>query len=141
MFRLKCFGSYCEEHPSEVSAAMARSTPNYDWDYEDGKAATGLRTILIESILKSHEDKMWLVKTEEKLSEDVQVLLKDISAARASQQELSSRKSNTQQEIAFFKQWILIVEKRVPELEAEKKVAAAARTFKEAARIAAEAKS
>lgn len=35
----------------------------------------------------------------------------------------------------------MFIDKRVPELEAEKKVAAAARNFKEAARIAAEAKS
>ncbi|XP_041017665.1 DNA ligase 1 [Juglans microcarpa x Juglans regia] len=100
-----------------------------------------LRKILMESILKAQEDKLRLVKTEEKLSEDVQVLQKDISDARASLQELSSRKSNIQQDIESFKQRILFIEKRVPELEAEKKVAAAARNFKEAARIAAEAKS
>lgn len=36
---------------------------------------------------------------------------------------------------------MLFIDKRVPELEAEKKVAASARNFKEAARIASEAKS
>ncbi|KAG2697923.1 hypothetical protein I3760_07G128200 [Carya illinoinensis] len=105
------------------------------------REVVGLRKILMESILKAQEDKLRLVKTEEKLSEDVQVLQKDISDARASLQELSSRKSNIQQDIASLKQRILFIEKRVPELEAEKKVAAAARNFKEAARIAAEAKS
>ncbi|KAF5455538.1 hypothetical protein F2P56_025102 [Juglans regia] len=105
------------------------------------REVVGLRKILMESILKAQEDKLRLVKTEEKLSENVQVLQKDISDARASLQELSSRKSNIQQDIESFKQRILFIEKRVPELEAEKKVAAAARNFKEAARIAAEAKS
>lgn len=55
-------------------------------------------------------------------------------------QELSSAKSSIQQDISSSKQTIFFVNKRVPELEAEKKVAAAARNFKEAARIAAEAK-
>ena len=40
-----------------------------------------------------------------------------------------------------MKQRMLFIEKRVPEIEAEKKVAASARNFKEAARIASEAKS
>lgn len=56
-------------------------------------------------------------------------------------QELSSRKSSIQQDIASSKQRIIFIDKRVPELEAEKKVATAARNFKDAARIAAEAKS
>ena len=56
-------------------------------------------------------------------------------------QELSSRKSSIQQDIASSKQKIIFIDKRIPELEAEKKVAATARNFKEAARIAAEAKS
>lgn len=55
-------------------------------------------------------------------------------------QELSSTKSSIQQEIASSKQRIFFIDKIVPELEAEKKVAAAARNFKEAARVAAEAK-
>ncbi|XP_062164190.1 uncharacterized protein LOC133870925 [Alnus glutinosa] len=111
---------------------------------EEAKAyqeAVGLRKSLMTSILRSSENKLTLVKTEEKLSEDVQMLQQEVSAARASLQELSSRKSNIQQDITSFKQRILFIDKRVPELEAEKKVAAAARNFKEAARIAAEAKS
>lgn len=55
-------------------------------------------------------------------------------------QELSSTRVSIQQDIDLCKQRIAFVEKRRPELEAEKKVAAAARNFKEAARIAAEAK-
>lgn len=55
-------------------------------------------------------------------------------------QELLSTKSRIQQEIASSKQRIFFIDKRVPELEAEKKVAATARNFKEAARVASEAK-
>ncbi|KAK1263462.1 hypothetical protein QJS04_geneDACA009360 [Acorus gramineus] len=100
----------------------------------------GLRKSLVSSILKLREDKVRLAKMEEKFSEDIQVLRQQVSAARASLQELSSTKSSIQQEITSFKQRISFIDKRGPELEAEKKVAAAARNFKEAGRIAAEAK-
>ncbi|KAL5999438.1 hypothetical protein ACLOJK_037723 [Asimina triloba] len=55
--------------------------------------------------------------------------------------ELSSTRASIHQGIDSSKQRITFIEKRGPELEAEKKVAAAARNFKEAGRIAAEAKS
>ncbi|CAJ1924173.1 unnamed protein product [Sphenostylis stenocarpa] len=100
-----------------------------------------LRRSFMSSILKSREDKLTLAENEEKLSADVKSFQKEVSAARASLQELSSRKSSLQQEIASFKQRIIFIDKRVPELEAEKKVATSARNFKEAARIATEAKS
>ncbi|XP_043713141.1 uncharacterized protein LOC122661707 isoform X2 [Telopea speciosissima] len=100
----------------------------------------GLRKSLVFSILKLREDKVRLTKTEERILEDVQRLRQEVSAARASLQELSSRKSSIQQEVSSSKQRIFFIEKRGPELEAEKKVAAAARNFKEAGRIAAEAK-
>ncbi|KAL9276146.1 hypothetical protein ACSQ67_026318 [Phaseolus vulgaris] len=100
-----------------------------------------LRKSLMSSILKSREDKLTLAENEEKLSGDVKLFQQEVSAARASLQELSSRKSSIQQEIASFKQRIIFIDKRVPELEAEKRVASAARNFKEAARIASEAKS
>ncbi|KAK2425555.1 hypothetical protein QL285_024327 [Trifolium repens] len=100
-----------------------------------------LRRSLMSSILKSGEDKLRLANNEEKLSGDVKLFQQEVSAARASLQELSSRKSSIQQDIASFKQRIIFIDKRVPELEAEKKVATAARNFKEAARIATEAKS
>lgn len=100
-----------------------------------------LRRSLMSSILKSGEDKLRLTNNEEKLSGEVKLFQQEVSAARASLQELSSRKSSIQQDIASFKQRIIFIDKRVPELEAEKKVATAARNFKEAARIASEAKS
>ncbi|TYH74513.1 hypothetical protein ES332_D05G404600v1 [Gossypium tomentosum] len=101
----------------------------------------GLRKSLLSSVLKSMEDKVRLAKTEEKLSKDVQILQLEASTARASLQELSSTKSSIQQNIASLKQRVYFIDKMVPELEAEKKVAAASRNFKEAARLAAEAKS
>ncbi|KAK3443931.1 hypothetical protein EUGRSUZ_B03972 [Eucalyptus grandis] len=103
--------------------------------------AAGLRKGLMLCILEYRESKLGLMKTEEKFSEDVMRLQQEASSARASLQELSSNKSSLQQEIASFEQRILYVDKRLPELETEKKVAAAARNFKEATRIAAEAKS
>ncbi|XP_022717146.1 ribosome-binding protein 1 [Durio zibethinus] len=101
----------------------------------------GLRKTFLSSVLKSMEDKVRLAKTEEKLSEDVQVLQQEASTARVSLQELSSTKSSIQQNISSLKQRIFFIDKIVPDLEAEKKVAAASRNFKEAARLAAEAKS
>ncbi|KAJ4963299.1 hypothetical protein NE237_023238 [Protea cynaroides] len=100
----------------------------------------GLRKNLVLSILKLREDKVRLAKTEERILEDVQLHRQEVSAARAYLQELSSRKSSIQQEVSSSKQRIFFTEKRGPELQAEKKVAAAARNFKEAGRIAAEAK-
>lgn len=99
-----------------------------------------LRRNLVQFISKSWEDKARLATTEQKLFDDVQMLKQDISAVRASLQDLSSTKSGTQQAIESSKQRLLFIEKRVPELESEKRVAATARNFKEAARIANEAK-
>ncbi|XP_052202126.1 uncharacterized protein LOC127807931 [Diospyros lotus] len=99
-----------------------------------------LRKNLMMFTLGSIEEKVRLTKTEEKLSGDVHMLKQEISSARASLQELSSTKSSFQQESESLKQRVAFIDKRVPELEAEKKVAAAARNFKEAARIATESK-
>ncbi|KAK9059857.1 hypothetical protein SSX86_020561 [Deinandra increscens subsp. villosa] len=99
-----------------------------------------LRKSLITFITKSREDKIRLATTEQKLFDDVQMLKQDISALRASLQDLSSTKSGTQQSIESSKQRLLFIEKRVPEIESEKRVFATARNFKEAARIANEAK-
>ncbi|KAK3028980.1 hypothetical protein RJ639_038183 [Escallonia herrerae] len=100
----------------------------------------GLRKSLLQFNMKSREDKQRLATLGEKLTEDVQMLKQEISSARSSLQELSSTKSRIQQEMESVKQRLLFIDKRVPELEAEKKVAATARNFKEAARIATEAK-
>ncbi|ONK68805.1 uncharacterized protein A4U43_C05F16210 [Asparagus officinalis] len=100
----------------------------------------GLRKSLASSILKSREDKVKFAKIEERILEEIQILRQQISSARTTLQELSSNRVSIQQEIASYNQRIGFIEKRGPELEAEKKIAAAARNFKEAGRIAAEAK-
>uniref|UniRef100_A0A0E0LWV7 UVR domain-containing protein n=1 Tax=Oryza punctata TaxID=4537 RepID=A0A0E0LWV7_ORYPU len=99
-----------------------------------------IRRKLASSILKSREDRIGLLKMEEEILQDIQVLRQQTSDARISLQEISSRKAIIQQDIATFKQKLSFIDKRGPELEAEKRVAAAARNFKEAGRIAAEAK-
>lgn len=100
----------------------------------------GLRKSVASSILKSREDKVKLAKSEETILEEIQILKQQTSAARTTLQELSSVRANIQQEVGSLKQRMDFIDKRGPELEAEKKVAAAARNFKEAGRIAAEAK-
>ncbi|XP_021743424.1 uncharacterized protein CG45076-like [Chenopodium quinoa] len=100
-----------------------------------------LRKALVVSVLKVREEKLRLAQTEEKIVADTQMLKQDISVARVDLQELSSNKSSIQQECASIKQRMFFIDKRAPELESEKKVAASARNFKEAARIASEAKS
>nr|CAB3481431.1 unnamed protein product [Digitaria exilis] len=99
-----------------------------------------LRRKLASSILKSREDRIGLLKMEEEILQDIQMLRQKITDARTSLQEISSRRTSIQQEMDSFKQKLSFIDKRGPELEAEKKVAAAARNFKEAGRIAAEAK-
>lgn len=99
-----------------------------------------LRKSFASSIMKSWEEKISLAKTEEKILEDIQKLRQRSSSARTSLQELSSTRAVIQQDLTSMKQRINFIDKRGPELEAEKKVAAAARNFKEAGRIAAEAK-
>ncbi|XP_072993101.1 uncharacterized protein [Typha latifolia] len=115
---------------ANVSSDEAKSCQNF----------VELRRSLASSIVKSRQDRVKFVKTEEKILEDIQILRQQISAARTSLQELSSTRASMQQEIASLKQRVSFIDKRGPELEAEKKVAAAARNFKEAGRIAAEAK-
>lgn len=99
-----------------------------------------LRKLIVSSFLQSRENKVRLAEKEEQISQDVQALRQQVAAARSSLQELSSAKANLNQEITSMKQKLLFIDKRGPELEAEKKVAAAARNFKEAGRVAAEAK-
>ncbi|CAO2192068.1 unnamed protein product [Urochloa humidicola] len=99
-----------------------------------------IRRKLASSILKSREDKIGLLKMEEEILQDIQMLRQKVTDARTSLQEISSRRTSIQQEMDSFKQKLSFIDKRGPELEAEKKVAAAARNFKEAGRIAAEAK-
>lgn len=100
-----------------------------------------LRKGLMSYVSKTREERAKLVNIEEKLSEEVQKLQEEVSSTRESLKERSSKKSIIQQNITSFMDKIMFIEKRMPELEAEKKVAASTRNFKEAGRIAAEAKS
>ncbi|CAF1809559.1 BnaC04g06270D [Brassica napus] len=100
-----------------------------------------LRETLMSYVSKTREERAKLVSIEEKLSEEVQRLQEEVSSTRESLKEQSSRKSIIQQNITSFMDKIMFIEKRMPELEAEKKVAASTRNFKEAGRIAAELKS
>ncbi|CAH8291473.1 unnamed protein product [Eruca vesicaria subsp. sativa] len=107
-------------------------------DYEE---VIKLRKTLMSYVSKTREERAKLVSIEEKLSEEVQRLQEEVSSTRESLKEQSSRKSIIQQNITSFMDKIMFIEKRMPELEAEKKVAASTRNFKEAGRIAAELKS
>ncbi|KAG9455529.1 hypothetical protein H6P81_000037 [Aristolochia fimbriata] len=109
-------------------------------DAEEWQELVKLRRSLAASVLKCREDKIQFAKSEEQISEEVQILRQQVSAARTSLQELSASRASIQQDIVSYKHKVSFIEKRGPELEAEKKVAATARNFKEAGRIAAEAK-
>ncbi|CAA7052014.1 unnamed protein product [Microthlaspi erraticum] len=100
-----------------------------------------LRKTLMAYVSKTREERAKLVNVEEKLSEEVHKVQEELSSTRELLKEGSSRKSIIQQNITSFMDKIMFIEKRMPELEAEKKVAAATRNFKEAGRIAAELKS
>lgn len=91
-------------------------------------------------ISESREKMMHLAAKEKQATEEVHALRQEALVARASLQEVVGVKVKLQQEMATAKQRILFVEKRGPELESEKKLAASARNFKEAGRLAAEAK-
>ncbi|KAG6550592.1 hypothetical protein Mapa_007845 [Marchantia paleacea] len=86
------------------------------------------------------EKRSELAEKEKKALEEAQALRHESLSGRSSLQELTSMKMKLNQEIGEKKQLMLFVEKRTPELDSEKKLAAAARNFKEAGRLAAEAK-
>ncbi|BFI28515.1 hypothetical protein MPTK2_2g20280 [Marchantia polymorpha subsp. ruderalis] len=86
------------------------------------------------------EKRSELAEKEKKALEEIQALRDESLSGRSSLQELTTMKMKLNQEIGEKKQLILFVEKRTPELDSEKKLAAAARNFKEAGRLAAEAK-
>ncbi|KAJ8772692.1 hypothetical protein K2173_027869 [Erythroxylum novogranatense] len=116
--------------PSTITCNLAYLSEAKEYEEE-----VQLRKNLRLSVLKSQEDKLRLAKTEEKLIEDVQMLQHRVSAARSSLQ-LSCTKSRIEHNVSSCKHRIIFIDKRVPELEAEKKVAAAAGNFNEAAMIA-----
>lgn len=126
-----------EKERGAALAKLAAASNDIASTYEENLV---MRKDLVLSILKSREEKIRLSRAEEEILSSIQVLKLQVSASRSSLQELSLKKSNIQQEIEASKQRILFIDKRIPELEAEKRVAASVRNFKEAARVAAEAK-
>ncbi|KAK9109606.1 hypothetical protein Sjap_017666 [Stephania japonica] len=127
-----------EEKRGTMLRELASSSSN---EAKECQELVELRKSLALPIFSYREEKMKLAKAEEKIMEEVQTLRQEVSTARISLQELSSTRSRIQEEITSAKQRIFFIDKRSPELEAQKKVAAAARNFKEAARVAAEMKS
>ncbi|XP_078444010.1 neurofilament light protein [Wolffia australiana] len=99
-----------------------------------------LRRSMSSDVLKVREDKGRLANIEQEKTEEIVKLRQQISVARSSLQELSSTRAKIKEETTLLTQRIGFIDKRVPELEAEKKAAAAARNFREAGRVAAEAK-
>ena len=78
-----------EEERGAKLRELARISADEAKAYEE---VVGLRKSFALSIVKSREDKLRLAKTEEKLSEEVQILRQEVSAARASLQvSISSR--------------------------------------------------
>eukprot|EP00249_Psilotum_nudum_P022886 c28678_g1_i1 orf=212-2986(+) len=90
--------------------------------------------------LQSREKRASLAEKEKQDEEQVQALRQQASSIRVSLQELTSEKAGLHLELTTAHQRLSYIEKRVPEIEAEKKLAAVARNFKEAGRLAAEAK-
>ncbi|KAL9268835.1 hypothetical protein AKJ16_DCAP12149 [Drosera capensis] len=126
-----------EKERGAALAKLAAASNDIASTYEENLV---MRKDLVLSILKSREEKLRLSRAEEEILSSIQVLKLQVSASRSSLQELSLKQSNIQQEIEASKQRILFIDKRIPELEADKRVAASVRNFKEAARVAAEAK-
>ncbi|KAL2642634.1 hypothetical protein R1flu_010221 [Riccia fluitans] len=104
------------------------------------QVALKLKTSIATTTSFYKEKKAELVEKEKTAQEQAQALRQDSLSGRSSLQELTTTKMKLNQEIAEKKQRMLFVEKRIPELDSEKKLAAAARNFKEAGRLAAEAK-
>ncbi|KAJ1702570.1 hypothetical protein LUZ63_002349 [Rhynchospora breviuscula] len=98
------------------------------------------RRNLVALIMQHRQDRIHFAELEGKISQEIQSLRQQVADSRANLQEVSSKRGSIQEEIVLLKQRASYIEKRGPELEAEKKVAAAARNFKEAGRVAAEVK-
>ncbi|KAF6159757.1 hypothetical protein GIB67_030015 [Kingdonia uniflora] len=99
-----------------------------------------LKQCLALPIFESREAKLKLAKIEEKILGDIHMLAEEVSTLRASLQELTSTRSTILQEISSSKQRMSFIDKRIPELESQKKVATSSRNFREAGRVTAEVK-
>ncbi|GAQ79521.1 hypothetical protein KFL_000320200 [Klebsormidium nitens] len=92
------------------------------------------------AVVASQRRKDELAEEEKKLREQAEAVRERLAGLRSSFQEVAVVKLRLQQELAAEEFKVEAANKRAPELEAEKKLAAQARNFKEAARLSAEAK-
>eukprot|EP00250_Pteridium_aquilinum_P003077 c13407_g1_i1 orf=447-3056(-) len=99
-----------------------------------------VRKAAAQTAQSSKEKRLSLAAQEKQHVEDVHGLRNQSSSLRTTLQDIASEKMKLHQELLVANQQMSSIEKRVPELEAEKKLAAGSRNFKEAGRLAAEAK-
>eukprot|EP00850_Spirogloea_muscicola_P001536 SM000005S17333 [mRNA] locus=s5:1538052:1556080:- [translate_table: standard] len=92
----------------------------------------------VEARLRGRREE--LAAAEEQCFESAAALRQHATADRAALQTLMAARLRLQQDTAAAQQKVAAAKKRAPELEAEKRLAATSRNFKEAARLAAEAK-
>lgn len=90
--------------------------------------------------LSSKEKRSSLALEEKQATEVSQTLRSQAASLRTSLQELASERMKLHQQSLSASSQYSSFEKRIPEIETEKKVAAAARNFKEAGRLATEAR-
>lgn len=102
--------------------------------------ALQVRKSVSQTALSSKEKRLSLATQEKQQVEAAQNLRSQSSSLRISLQELASERAKLHKELLSANQQIISMEKRGPEIEAEKKLAAASRNFKEAGRLATEAK-
>ncbi|GJP46168.1 hypothetical protein CLOM_g5486 [Closterium sp. NIES-68] len=81
-----------------------------------------------------------LAGAEKQAQAELEALGEEMGEVKKCLQDLSVARQKAQVELSSVQQRLAAAQRRIPELEAEKKAAAAARNFKEAARLAAEAK-
>lgn len=99
-----------------------------------------VRKAAAQAARSSKEKRLSLASQEKQHAEDAHSLRNQLASSRILLQELASDKVKLHQELLSANQQISSIEKRGPEIEAEKKLAAGSRNFKEAGRLAAEAK-
>ncbi|CAM6100318.1 unnamed protein product [Calypogeia fissa] len=108
-----------------------------------GKAmrdAVKIKKAVALSMMQSRRKRTELAEKEKQAQAEAQLVRQNAASTRVLLQELTSSKVKLSQELGAVKERITFAEKRTNELDAEKKLAAAARNFKVAGRLAAEVK-
>ncbi|KAH7443941.1 hypothetical protein KP509_02G057100 [Ceratopteris richardii] len=102
--------------------------------------ALTVRKTVAKHALSSKEKRLSLASEEKQHIEVAHELQNKAASLRTTFQELVSEKAKMQQEAFSAIQHMSTIDRRLPEIEAEKRMAAGSRNFKEAGRLAAEAK-